>query len=160
VSVVFNGEGGDQLFAGWTNKPLIAASLYERPTDTTLAPTTAAGEELFAARYMRTFHRLHGHEAGVYTQAVQREIEELDAFAPLARVLDPAYTRGLLHRPRRVNLMLKGADNIQPRATSLGLSGFTWATPRRNFAARIGHGLVQCMDAAAEAASRFEHDHV
>jgi asparagine synthase (glutamine-hydrolysing) len=122
VSVVFNGEGGDQLFAGWTNKPLIAASLYEHLADTTLAPATAAGEEVFAARYMRTFHRLHGHEAGVYTQAVRREIEELDPLAPLARALDPAYTRGLLHRLRRANLMLKGADNIQPRAASLGLS--------------------------------------
>jgi asparagine synthase (glutamine-hydrolysing) len=71
---------------------------------------------------MRTFHRLHGLEAGVYTQAVRREIEEFDALAPLARVLDPAYTRGLLHRLRRANLMLKGADNIQPRAASLGLS--------------------------------------
>jgi asparagine synthase (glutamine-hydrolysing) len=122
VSVVFNGEGGDQLFAGWTNKPLIAASLYEHHADTTFATTGAAGEELFAARYMRTFHRLYGHEAGVYTKAVQREIEELDAHAPLARVLDPAYTRGLLHRLRRANLMLKGADNIQPRAANLGLS--------------------------------------
>ncbi len=122
VSVVFNGEGGDQLFAGWTNKPLIAASLYEHHTETPFAPATAAGEEVFVARYMRTFHRLHGHETGVYTQAVKREIEELDPLAPLARVLDPAYTRDLLHRLRRANLMLKGADNIQPRAASLGLS--------------------------------------
>jgi asparagine synthase (glutamine-hydrolysing) len=122
VRVVFNGEGGDQLFAGWTNKPLIAASLYESHADATRASATAAGEELFAARYMRTFHRLHGHEAGVYTRAVRREIEELDALAPLARALDPAYTRELLHCLRRANLMLKGADNIQPRAASLGLS--------------------------------------
>jgi asparagine synthase (glutamine-hydrolysing) len=28
VRVVFNGEGGDQLFAGWTNKPLVAAGIY------------------------------------------------------------------------------------------------------------------------------------
>lgn len=130
VSLVFNGEGGDQLFAGWTNKPLIAAALYGHAADPTFSPATPAGEETFAARYMRTFHRLHGHEAGVYTDEVQREIAELDALAPLARALDPAYTRGLLHRLRRANLMLKGADNIQPRATSLALSyGLDVRTP-------------------------------
>jgi asparagine synthase (glutamine-hydrolysing) len=130
VGVVFNGEGGDQLFAGWTNKPLIAASLYGHADDPTRSPATPAGEETFAARYMRTFHRLHGQEAGVYTDEVRREIAELDALAPLARALDPAYTRGLLHRLRRANLMLKGADNIQPRATSLGLSyGLDVRTP-------------------------------
>jgi asparagine synthase (glutamine-hydrolysing) len=130
VSAVFNGEGGDQLFAGWTNKPLIAASLYGHAADPAFPHSTKAGEETFAARYLRTFHRLHGHEAGVYTPAVQREIAELDPLAPLARALDPAYTRGLLHRLRRANLMLKGADNIQPRATSLGLSyGLDVRTP-------------------------------
>lgn len=122
VGVIFNGEGGDQLFAGWTNKPLIAASLYERTTDTACAPATLAEEETFAARYMRTFHRLHGHEASVYTEAARGEIDNFDAPATLARALDPAYTRGLLHRLRRANLMLKGADNIQPRATNLGMS--------------------------------------
>lgn len=130
VSVVFNGEGGDQLFAGWTNKPLIAASLYGHAADPNPSPATPAGEETFAARYMRTFHRLHGQEAGVYTDEVRREVAELDALAPLARALDPAYTRGLLHRLRRANLMLKGADNIQPRAASLGLSyGLDVRTP-------------------------------
>lgn len=29
TDLVFNGEGGDQLFAGWTNKPLIAAGIYQ-----------------------------------------------------------------------------------------------------------------------------------
>ena len=130
VGVVFNGEGGDQLFAGWTNKPLIAASLYGHAAGPASAPTAVDAEETFAAHYMRTFHRLHGHEAGVYTQEVLREVCELDALAPLTRALDPAYARGLLHRLRRANLMLKGADNIQPRATSLGLSyGLDLRTP-------------------------------
>jgi len=33
--------------------------------------------------------------------------------------LDDSFTRALLHRLRRANLMLKGAQNIQPRATRL-----------------------------------------
>ncbi|HVF48619.1 MAG TPA: asparagine synthetase B family protein [Pyrinomonadaceae bacterium] len=122
VGIVFNGEGGDQLFAGWTNKPLIAASLYEHATGATRADATPLVEETFAARYMRTFHRLHGHEASVYTEAARREMVNFDAPALLSRALDPSYTRGLLQRLRRANLMLKGADNIQPRATNLGLS--------------------------------------
>lgn len=122
VGIVFNGEGGDQLFAGWTNKPLIAASLYEHAAGAKFDSETPPHEERFAARYMRTFHRLHGQEALVYTDAARREIVNFDAAAMLARALDPSYTRGLLHRLRRANLMLKGADNIQPRATNLGLS--------------------------------------
>jgi len=42
--------------------------------------------------------------------------------APVIDALDPSYSRSLLHRLRRANLLLKGADNIQPRATNLGLS--------------------------------------
>jgi asparagine synthase (glutamine-hydrolysing) len=125
VSVIFNGEGGDQLFAGWTNKPLIAASLYGQTANATLTPSTARAEEeeeAFAARYMQTFHRLYGHERGVYTEALRRDIDGFKPAAFIAGALDPAYTNGLLHRLRRANLLLKGADNIQPRATNLGLS--------------------------------------
>ena len=28
LSAVFNGEGGDQLFGGWTSKPMVSAQLY------------------------------------------------------------------------------------------------------------------------------------
>jgi len=116
VGIVFNGEGGDQLFAGWTNKPLIAASLYESESN------SGDREQTFLSHYMRTFHRLHGHEAGVYNESVRLQIEERRLLAILAQALDPAYTRSLLQRLRRANLLLKGADNIQPRATNLGLS--------------------------------------
>jgi asparagine synthase (glutamine-hydrolysing) len=113
VGIVFNGEGGDQLFAGWTNKPLIAASLYETDGDQ---------ERTFLTHYMRTFHRLHGHEASVYPERVLRQIDRDEVPGVVAQALDPTYTKDLLHRLRRANLLLKGADNIQPRATNLGLS--------------------------------------
>ncbi len=109
VATVFNGEGGDQLFAGWTNKPLIAASIYE-------------GAETFIDHYMRTFHRFYGHEASVYRPMVLREIDAKAATMPVLKALDPAFSQSLFHRLRRANLLLKGADNIQPRATNLGLS--------------------------------------
>lgn len=109
VKTIFNGEGGDQLFAGWTNKPLIAASIYQ-------------GTDAFLDSYLRTFHRFQGHETTVYTPALLRLLDADTTLAPVIDALDPSYSRSLLHRLRRANLLLKGADNIQPRATNLGLS--------------------------------------
>ena len=121
TAVVFNGEGGDQLFGGWTNKPLIASSVYHDHHP-------GAGE--FAREYMRTFHRLHGYEQSVYTERLQDVIALLDPFEWLAEALDESFTRSLLHRLRRANLMIKGAQNIQPRATALALThGLMVRTP-------------------------------
>ncbi|HEX4948662.1 MAG TPA: asparagine synthetase B family protein [Blastocatellia bacterium] len=112
-TVVFNGEGGDQLFGGWTNKPLIAADVYQ--------PAHPAGTD-FAEEYLRTFHRLHGHEAEVFSAAVRAEIPTLNPQNWLSDALDNMFTPTLLHRLRRANLMLKGAQNIQPRASNLSLA--------------------------------------
>jgi len=70
---------------------------------------------------MRTFHRLHGEENRVYSETMLRQIDESRLLAIVEQALDPAFTKSLLHRLRRANLLLKGADNIQPRATNLGL---------------------------------------
>jgi asparagine synthase (glutamine-hydrolysing) len=113
VSVVFNGEGGDQFFAGWTNKPLIAAGVYA-------AEQPAGGD--FAREYLRTFHRLHGHEAQVFSPALLAEIAALDPRDWLAGALSVRGGEELLHRLRRANLTLKGAQNIQPRATNLAFA--------------------------------------
>jgi asparagine synthase (glutamine-hydrolysing) len=114
VGIIFNGEGGDQLFAGWTNKPLIAASLYQsdRPE----------GRETFDQQYLRTFHRLWGHESRVFQPAVLNAIRALNPQDWLYPALDPTAAQGLLHRMRRATLMLKGAQNIHPRATNLALA--------------------------------------
>ena len=114
VRMVFNGEGGDQLFAGWTNKPLITASLYENKA--------ADSHQTLVSHYMRTFHRLHGHETAVYPESVLQLIDKDETLTRVAHALDSTCTKNLLHRLRRANLLLKGADNIQPRATNLGLS--------------------------------------
>lgn len=107
TEVIFNGENGDQLFAGWTNKPLIAAGIYqgEHPS-----------KDDFLQQYLRTFHRLWGYEA------YQADISALHAEDWLREALDSQYSDSLLHRLRRAGLMLKGAQNIQPRATNIGLS--------------------------------------
>ena len=112
-AVVFNGEGGDQLFGGWTNKPLIASDVYEavQPNGTD-----------FGRDYLRTFHRLHGYEAEVFQDEVRAEVAAIDPQLWLTEALENLFTPTLLHRLRRANLMLKGAQNIQPRATQLSLA--------------------------------------
>ena len=112
--IIFNGEGGDQLFGGWTNKPLIAASLYQ--TD------HLEDYESFEAHYLRTFHRLWGYEAQVFQSAIYAELQHLQPQNWLYPALESTSTRSLLHRLRRASLMLKGAQNIQPRATNLAFA--------------------------------------
>ncbi len=104
VSVIFNGEGGDQLFGGWTNKPLIAASLYGGTAD-------------FTQQYLQTFHRLYGQADRVFQPQIISQLPEPHDWVNAA--LDPRWTNDLLHRLRRATLMLKGAQNIQPRASNL-----------------------------------------
>ncbi len=114
TQIVFNGEGGDQLFAGWTNKPLIAAGIYqsEHPNQ----------EESFIQQYLRTFHRLWGYESRVYQPEIYAQIQGLNAQDWLLNALDSSFCPSLLHRLRRASLMLKGAQNIHPRATALGFA--------------------------------------
>ncbi|HEY7544569.1 MAG TPA: asparagine synthetase B family protein [Blastocatellia bacterium] len=117
--IVFNGEGGDQLFAGWTNKPLIASGVYGEDS-----------ESDFRRHYLRTFHRLHGYEQSVFSPEALKKILALDPFAWLESALDARLTNSILHRLRRANLMLKGAQNIEPRATSLAFAhGLKVRTP-------------------------------
>jgi asparagine synthase (glutamine-hydrolysing) len=111
VKIVFNGEGGDQLFAGWTNKPLIAAGVYQ--------PEQPQAEP-FDQQYLRTFHRLWGYEKQVFQPEVWPQIASLNPTDWLQEALDESACPSLLHQLRRATLMLKGAQNIHPRATALG----------------------------------------
>ncbi len=106
VSVIFNGEGGDQLFGGWTNKPLIAASIYGESTD-------------LIKPYLQTFHRLYGYENCSFHPQLMAQLQSLNPADWIGDALDPVHTSELLHRLRRASLMLKGAQNIHPRASNL-----------------------------------------
>jgi len=109
VRVIFNGEGGDQLFAGWTNKPIIAASVY----------ASGSQEETFTQQYLRTFHRLYGYEKKVFKKEIYEDVRRIQPQDWLDDALNPAFTSELMDRFRRATLMLKGAQNIHPRATHL-----------------------------------------
>ncbi len=119
--IVFNGEGGDQLFAGWTNKPLIASDVYQ---------SVHPEEPDFYQEYLRTFHRLYGYETQIFSDAALPEVHKINPLNWLDEALDNSYTPSMLHRMRRANLLLKGAQNIQPRATNLALAhGLAVRTP-------------------------------
>jgi len=118
TQVIFNGEGGDQLFAGWTNKPIIAAGVYHGLYYT----ENLAIEEAFIQNYLLTFHRLYGYEKCVYQPEIYAQIQSLNPQEWLQEALDPAFSTSLLHRLRRAGLMLKGAQNIHPRATNLAFA--------------------------------------
>ncbi len=107
VGVVFNGEGGDQLFGGWANKPMIAAETYG-----------GAGYDREAA-YLATYHRFHGREDRLLTPDARAAIGTADAGAFLRPALDAPHLPSLLHRLRAANIRLKGAQNIAPRMTQL-----------------------------------------
>ena len=112
--IIFNGEGGDQLFAGWTNKPLIAASVYqaEHPEN----------NQSFVDHYLQTFHRLWGFEAQIFQPPIYAQIKDINPRKWLHTSLDETFTPSLLHRLRRASLRLKGAQNIHPRATNLAFA--------------------------------------
>ncbi len=109
VSVIFNGEGGDQLFGGWTNKPIIAASVYNNQKD-------------FTQQYLHTFHRLSGYEKKIFQTDFYQKIENISVEKWIDSALSETFCTGLIHKLRRATLMLKGAQNIHPRATNLAFA--------------------------------------
>ncbi|NER05696.1 MAG: asparagine synthase, partial [Okeania sp. SIO3C4] len=109
VSVIFNGEGGDQLFGGWTNKPIIASAVYNR-------------QENFIQQYLQTFHKLWGYEEKIFQPKIYEKVQYISAEKWVEFALDETFCTGLIHKLRRASLILKGAQNIHPRATNLAFS--------------------------------------
>ncbi len=115
TSVIFNGEGGDQLFAGWTNKPLIAAAVYK------------GNNYDLVKEYLQTFHRLWGYEGVVFQQSIyEGKKHNFAAGDWIKEALEDSYCPSLLAKLRRASLMLKGAQNIHPRATNLAFANGLW----------------------------------
>ncbi len=108
LSAVFNGEGGDQLFGGWTNKPMVAAELYSG-----LFSAPPSREEL----YLQSYHRFYGLEEDLYTPEFRAQIGGPgQRRAHLAPYLQGDGTGTFLHRIRMADIALKGSQNILPRA--------------------------------------------
>ena len=106
LSAVFNGEGGDQLFGGWTSKPMIAAQLY----------ANLYGEQSREEIYLRSYHRFYGREDRLYAPAFRERVGRPGQ----RRILLEPYLSSqdattFLNRVRLADISLKGSQNILPR---------------------------------------------
>ena len=109
LSAVFNGEGGDQLFGGWTSKPMVASAVY--------GGLHEEEEEAPEEAYLRAYHRFYGLEGALYTPAFAAAVGGAGRRkALLARYLGDPGTSFYLNRVRLADLSLKGCQNILPRA--------------------------------------------
>ncbi len=111
LTAVFNGEGGDQLFGGWTTKPMIAAELY----------SGLYGDESREEAYLHSYHRFYGHEDELYTPAFRAEVGGPgQRRAVLHPHLHSDHASSFLTRVRLADLGLKGSFNIAARAERMG----------------------------------------
>lgn len=107
LKVIFNGEGGDQLFGGWTTKPMIAAALFSGIV------REASPEEL----YLGSYHRFYGLEHALYTPEFQAQLGDPgQRRALLSPYLGSPQVGSFLNRVRLADIALKGSQNILPRA--------------------------------------------
>jgi asparagine synthase (glutamine-hydrolysing) len=119
--VVFNGEGGDQLLAGWPNRPMLAGELY--------AGGRADGDGRLE-RYLRTFHHFYGLEEVAYGPELRQAARDGDLGALVRPYLEEPGLPHLFDRLRWANYWLKGGQNILPRAAALArAAGVAMAAP-------------------------------
>ena len=119
LSAVFNGEGGDQFFGGWTSKPMIAAEIYAGLYE----------DESREARYLRSYHRFYGREEQLYTPEFRARVGGPgQRRAHLAPYLQSETATTFLSRIRLADIALKGSQNILPRAERMSNA---WALDAR-----------------------------
>ncbi len=109
LDVVFNGEGGDQLFGGWTAKPMVAAAVYG---------DMYGGPDSQEETYLRSYHKFYGLEDELYAPDFHREV----GTPGQRRAMLAPYLGGegsFLNRVRLADINLKGTQNILPRAERL-----------------------------------------
>jgi asparagine synthase (glutamine-hydrolysing) len=110
LDAVFNGEGGDQLFGGWTSKPMVAAAVYRG----------LYGDETPEEQYLRSYHRFWGAEDALYTPEFAAQVGPAGTRrALLTPYLGDGGPTQFLNRVRLTDIALKGSQNILPRAERL-----------------------------------------
>ena len=109
LSAVFNGEGGDQLFGGWTSKPMVAAAIYGGLYDDS--------DESREQQYLHSYHRFYGLEDLLYSPQLKQAVGAPGVRrAHLRPYLDGNAAHSFLGRVRLADISLKGSQNILPRA--------------------------------------------
>lgn len=111
LSTIFNGEGGDQLFGGWTSKPMISAEIY----------ADIYGEDSREELYLQSYHRFYGLEDQLYSADFRERIGNPGQRRALLRpYLESDRVETFLNRIRLADIALKGSQNILPRAERMG----------------------------------------
>ena len=106
VQRVFNGEGGDPVFGGPKNLPIMAFEAY------------SAGMSEFSREemYLRAYNKGHEHLPKLLTLDFQQQIKQYTSSAnKLAPFLNDTRFSSYLHRLMHINLRLKGASQILPK---------------------------------------------
>ena len=106
---VFNGEGGDQLFGGWTAKPMLAREVF----------AASLPERSREEAYLDSYHRFYGLEDDLYSPRFIASIEGFDARRSFVGGLLNGNSAAYLDRVRLVDIGLKGMYNIIPRAEAI-----------------------------------------
>lgn len=110
LGAVFNGEGGDQLFGGWTTKPMIAAAVYG----------DLYADETPEEQYLNSYHRFYGLESELYTPEFAAAVGGPgQRRALLTPYLGDPNVHRFLNRVRLADIHLKGSQSILPRAERL-----------------------------------------
>jgi asparagine synthase (glutamine-hydrolysing) len=104
VQLVFNGEGGDPVFGGPKNLPIMAYEAY--------GTKELRREEL----YLRSYNKGHEYLPEMYSQDFRQAVKQKPSTAKLlAPYLHDVNFRSYLHRLMHINLRLKGASQILPK---------------------------------------------
>ena len=102
---LFSGEGGDQVFGGWANKPMV----------TELALTGATVDAVYA----KTFHRFLDEVSGLLDGESAVSSASFDVHQWIRDCLPKSATNTLLTTLRHLNFATKGGGTILPRFTEL-----------------------------------------
>jgi asparagine synthase (glutamine-hydrolysing) len=106
VQLVFNGEGGDPLFGGPKNLPIMAFEAYG------LEMQEFSREEM----YLRAYNKGHEHLPRLLSKNFKQQLKHAPSSAQLlAPYLNDTHFSSYLHRLMHINLRLKGAAQILPK---------------------------------------------